>query len=589
MRNDSNYAAEPRSRLAPEPASLILIAMPGEFHSIEDTIFVIGHKNPDTDSICSAIGYAAYKQATGESGYVAARCGNSNPRIDAVLKRFGVPLPVFIGDVTPRVRDIMKRKPHCAKLSDTCSEALEAMDKYDFRALPVVDEADHLKGLISIFHLGQYFTPQVRNPLEMRRVRSRVSDIIRALKAKVIHSIDTEREEELFVRVGAMDIRSFDLFHDEKTIPAKSSIVVVGDRWDIQEKSIQLGVRLLVITGNLKVEKDIIERAIDKGISLVVSPYDTATTSWIIRSATSIRHIADPVAHSFRESDTLSMVKRRILEQVAPLYTVIGEDDRLIGVFSKSDLLRPVKTRIALVDHNEMSQAVDGAREVQIVEIIDHHRLGNPGTEQPVLFINQPVGSTSTIVADLFRRSGLTPDPATAGLLMAGLISDTLHLASPTTTSTDRDHLSWLSEIAKTDPSELAQLIFNSGSVLLEDDPEKIILMDCKTYDHGNLRFSVSQIEELGFDNLWKRYDVLMRTLESHRRKNNLTFSGLLVTDINHQDSLFLITGDASLVESISYPRAKEHGVFEMKDVVSRKKQLIPYLSSCMKSIGILP
>ncbi len=126
--------------------------MPGEFHSNEDTIFVIGHKNPDTDSICSAIGYAAYKHACGETGYVAARCGNSNPRIDAVLKRFGVALPVFLGDVTPRVRDIMKRKPHCAKLSDTCSEALEAMDKYDFRALPVVDDADHLKGLISIFH-----------------------------------------------------------------------------------------------------------------------------------------------------------------------------------------------------------------------------------------------------------------------------------------------------------------------------------------------------------------------------------------------------------------------------------------------------
>ena len=172
---------------------------------------------------------------------------------------------------------------------------------------------------------------------------------------------------------------------------------------------------------------------------------------------------------------------------------------------------------------------------------------------------------------------------------MAGLISDTLHLNSPTTTATDREHLSWLAKIADTDPAELAQLIFNSGSVLLEDDPEKIVLMDCKTYDHGSLRFSVSQIEELGFDNLWKRYEILMRTIESHRKKNNLTFSGLLVTDINRQDSLFLISGDTSLVESISYPRAKEHGVFEMNGVVSRKKQLIPYLSSCMKSIGILP
>jgi len=553
----------------------------------EQPIFIIGHKNPDADSICSAIGYSAYKNALGFNQYFPARCGNSNPRIDAILKRFDTPLPMFLGDVTPRVRDIMRSKPHVVHVTDTCSEALRIIDEHDYRALPVVDDNGYLKGIISIFGLGQYFTPRVRNPRDMRRVKTRICDIIRSLNARVVNAVREEEESEMFVRVGAMDIRSFDRSANESSLPASASIVVVGDRWDIQEKCIQIGVRLIVITGGLKVDKDIRERVKAKGISLIISPHDTATTSWIIKTATSVHHLMDKATTTFSKDDTVVAVKRRVLDLGTPLFPVTNEDGKLEGVFTKTDLLRPVRTQLVLVDHNEMSQAVDGAREVQIAEIIDHHRLGSLSTDQPILFVNEPVGSTSTIVANMFRRNGVPIDKNVAGILMAGIISDTLDLNSPTTTEVDKEVLKWLSENAGVMSKELADLVFNSGSTILSEPPEKVVTADCKHYHHGEVEFSVSQVEELGYDNFWNYWESLYEAMESYRIEKKLFFASLLVTDINRQNSLLIISGDKSIIEAISYPHVKKNVVFELNSVVSRKKQLIPYLSSTLKSIGI--
>jgi manganese-dependent inorganic pyrophosphatase len=553
----------------------------------EPPVYVVGHKNPDADSICSAIGYAAYKHALGLKQFVPARCGNSNPRIDAILNHFDVPLPLFLGDVTPRVKHIMKTRPHVVDVDATCSDALSLIDEFDYRALPVVGEDGILEGLITIFGLGDYFTPKVRNPLDMRRVRTRISDIIRCLGARVVNLRDEDEEADLYVRVGAMDIRSFDRSAHENLVPAQSSIVVVGDRWDIQEKCIQLGVRLIVITGGLSVDSDIAERVKEKGVSLIVSPHDTATTSWIIRTATGVRHLMEKVKYRFSEDDTVASVKRRILELNGPLFLVTDERGALKGVFSKTDLLRPVKTSLVLVDHNEMSQAVDGAREVQITEIIDHHRLGSFTTEQPILFMNEPVGSTSTIVGNLFRRSGLPLDPKVGGVLMAGIIADTLNLHSPTTTEVDRQTLEWLSERSGASIDALSELIFRTGSTISSLPPDQVVEADCKHYRHGEISFAVCQVEELGFDPFWECWERLYQALEAYRAKNQLFFATLLVTDINKQNSLLLISGDSLTIESISYPHVEKNVVFELNGVVSRKKQLIPYLTSCLKGIGI--
>ncbi len=554
---------------------------------MSDLIHILGHKNPDADAICSAIAYEALKHALGETDYVAARCGNSNARIDTILDRFGLPLPKFVGDVTPRIEDIMHSQVYSVTKESTFAEALELIDTHDVRALPVVDADGKVEGSVSIFDLGEAFIPKPKSGREMRRVYASISAIIRSLNAEVLNVIDPDDQEDLYVRVGAMDVRSFGKHHKEEGTPAEDSIIIVGDRWDIQERCIQLGVRLLVITGGLEVDPEVVERAKLKGVSLIVSPYDSASTAWIIRTATHIDRLVDADVKCFLPEDKVSSIKNRVANCNAPLYMVVNEHEELVGVFSKSDLLRPSRKRIALVDHNELAQAVNGADQVQITEIIDHHRLGNVPTDQPILFMNRPVGSTCSIVADLFRSHGLTPEPSIAGVLMSGIISDTLLLNSPTTTPLEGELLEWLSPIAGITSEALAELIFASGSVILSSSPETVIRSDCKVYCEGDLRYSVSQIEELGFDNFWSNVDALEQALCDYCEAESLLFSVLFVTDINTQNSLLVVAGNHELRDAINYPHIKGHDtIFELQGVVSRKKQLIPYLSVILKSVG---
>lgn len=551
-------------------------------------IYILGHKNPDADAICSALAYQAFKHATGQPGYVAARCGNSNARVDAILERFHLDLPIFIGDVTPRIENLMHNKVLTVTRESTCAEALELIDKHDIRALPVIDSAGKVEGMVSIFQLGEFFIPKPKEPRSMRRVNTSIQAIIRSLNAKVLHCDNSDAIEELFVRIGAMDIRSFGSHHKEPALASRSSIIVVGDRWDIQERSIQLGVRLLVVTGGLEVDTDVVKRAREHKVCLIVSPYDSATTSWIIKTATHIASVIEPEVQCFTPQDTIASVKRRIANSADPLYMVVNDDQQLIGVFSKSDILRPSHTRIALVDHNEIGQAVKGANEVQITEIIDHHRLGNIPTEQPILFINRPVGSTCSIIADLFRARGLKPEPSIAGVMMAGIISDTLMLNSPTTTPLEGELLEWLRPIAGIQPEELADIIFSAGSLIINNTAEQVIHADCKIYDEGAFRYSVSQIEELGFDNFWKYEAELSDALETYRQAEELYFSFLLVTDINSQNSLLIAAANDEVKFAISYPRRSQSNIYELTGIVSRKKQLIPYISTMLKTMGML-
>lgn len=553
-----------------------------------DPVYILGHKNPDVDAICSALAYEAYKHAMGQTEYKAARCGNSNARIDAILERFKVNLPLFIGDVTPRIENLMHTKVLCVTRESTCAEALELIDQHDVRALPVVNQSGQVEGMVSIFQLGEFFIPKPKEPLAMRRVHTSINSIIRSLDATVLSCDQTDAVEELFVRIGAMDIRSFGTHHKEQGLLAEKSIIIVGDRWDIQARSIQLGVRLLVVTGGLEVDEDVVARARDHKVCLIVSPYDSATTSWIIKTATHIGSVIEPKIQCFSPQDTITSVKRRITNSTDPLYMVVSDDQQLIGVFSKGDILRPSTTRIALVDHNELGQAVNGASDVQITEILDHHRLGNIPTEQPILFINRPVGSTCSIIADLFRAAKLTPKPAIAGVMMAGIISDTLLLNSPTTTPLEGELLEWLSPIAGIQPKELADIIFTAGSLILNHSAEEVVTADCKIYDEGDFRYSVSQIEELGFDNFWKEEASLTAALEAYRQQEELYFSFLFVTDINSQNSLLVAAANEEVKDAIKFPRRSQSNIYELAGIVSRKKQLIPYISTMLKTMGVL-
>ncbi len=554
--------------------------------------YVIGHRNPDSDAICAAIAYANYKNLLGDASCVPARCGNSNARIDAILARFRQPLPLHLSDVTPRVGDIMTSDVVKVGVHATCAEALELIDQHDVRTLPVVEPDSRLVGTISIFQLGGFFLPHMKEVRQMRHVHGSLTAIARSLKARILHLREADRVEDLYLRIGAMDIRSFDRYTQSDNIPWAQTIIIVGDRWDIQQKSIQHGVRLLVISGNLPIDDEVVQQAREKGVSLLVSPLDSSTTAWVIRAASEIEALVDRKTATFDPATRVSEARRKVAALAGAAYPVVDDEMHLLGIFSKTDLIKPVRTRLILVDHNELTQAVPGAAEVEIAEIIDHHRLGAPATNQPILFINEPVGSTCTIVANLFRRANLRPAPEIAGLLMSGLISDTLHLASPTTTERDHEILAWLSPIAGITSDALATLIFSSGSVILANSPEKVIAADNKVYDEEGLRFSVSQVEELGFGNFHAHADALAAALDQYRRAENLFFSCLFVTDINAQNSLLLVKGDRDFIARISYTQSDREDTFDLPGIVSRKKQLIPYLTSVFRGAkheGSLP
>lgn len=547
---------------------------------------IFGHRNPDADAICSALAYADFKRSTDEGTFEPARCGNSNVRIDAILERFGVPLPPFVGDVTPRLREQMTRDPITVAPRATLAEALELIDRHDIQVLPVVEDGNRLKGMVSIFQLGQSFVPRTGPARDVRRVVTSVEAIVRALKATPLHLENETEVEELVVRVGAMDIRSFNRRQNEEGLEPGKTVIVVGDRWDIQQRSIQRKIRLLVISGGLEVEPEVQERAREAGVSLIVSPYDSATTAWTIRAATRVEAVMGREMVSFSPEETVESVRRRMANLDPAVFMVTGEDGRLQGVFTRRDILRPTETRIILVDHNELTQAVAGADQVQVVEVVDHHRLGDLRTEEPILFVNRPVGSTCTIIGDLYRMAGLEPTPQLAGIMMGGLVSDTLNLRSPTTTGVDEDVLRWLEGIAGLTGSELAEIIFSSGSVLVANEPDNVVRLDRKIYEEGGVRFAVSQVEELDFEEFWRRSEDLSDALGRTRAREDLALAALLVTDVKTQNSLLLVRGDPELVAAIPYPVVEEGEVFQLDGVVSRKKQVLPLLSGILKGIS---
>ncbi|MCE2861861.1 MAG: hypothetical protein RIR76_1153 [Verrucomicrobiota bacterium] len=547
--------------------------------------YVVGHRNPDADAICSAIGYAALKEARGEKGYVAARCGNSNARIDTILARFRQPLPHYLSDVSPRVRDLMTPDVISVQEDATCAEALELIDRHGVRLLPVTTRRRKPVGTVSIAHLGGVFIPRVSEPRLMRQVHTSLAAIARALKGRPLALFHEDRVEDLFVRLGTMDIRSFWSISVRENIPAAQSIIIVGDRRDVQRRAIELGIRALVVTSGLEVSPEIAAEAAAREVSIIISPYDSATTAWVVRTASNLERV---IARDFATVDgdaRIAEARKRFSVSTHALL-VTNDDGALTGILSKSDIFKPVRTRLVLVDHNELTQAVPGADEVTICEIIDHHRLGALNTAQPILFINEPVGSTCTIVADLFRRESLQPAPEIAGILMSGLISDTLHLNGPTTTGKDAILLAWLAEIAGVDSKRLADEIFNSGSVILANPPERIVRSDFKIYEEEGVRFAVSQVEELGFGNFQAQAKPIARAVEELRDSEKLAFACLLVTDINTQNSLLLVKGDPTFISRISYPHVEQDEIFDLPGVVSRKKQLIPFLTTLIKELA---
>jgi manganese-dependent inorganic pyrophosphatase len=547
-------------------------------------ILVIGHKNPDTDSICSAIGYAEFKRRTGMSEAVAARCGDTNDRIDFVLETFGTPAPKFVADVSPKISDVMQRRILSVRPDSTAAEALQLMDEKNLRLLPVLDELRKCRGLLSLSKLSKFLFPAVNrnagHTQNSREVLSSLSGLARTLDGKLVIGFDSEREEELILMIGAMGLESFAARLEK--FPPEQLCVVVGDRADIQNVAIREGVRVLVVTGGFSVEPKIIETAQEKNVSVITSPHDTATTASLCRAAVAVRHVLNEEFLCFRENAPLGAVREEAMSSGYHAFPVLDGAGLTVGILSKTDFLKTVTRKLILVDHNELSQAVQGADEVEIIEIIDHHRIGALATQQPILFRNEPVGSSCTIVADCFFRNNVELPRNIAGLLLAGLVSDTLNLTSPTTTTRDAEILKKLEDISQVNARAFTEKLFASGSLLTLKPAPQAITTDCKEYAEAGAKFSVAQIEEIGFEQFWKRKDELLAALEVYRGKRTYFFSALLVTDVTTQNSLLLVVGDEKFISRIDYPR-REPGIYELRDVVSRKKQLLPYLTHCLR------
>jgi manganese-dependent inorganic pyrophosphatase len=547
-------------------------------------ILVIGHKNPDTDAICSAIGYAEFKRRTGMTEAVAARCGDTNDRIDFVLNAFGVPAPKFVADVSPKISDVMQRKILSVRPDSTAAEALRLMDEKNLRILPVMDAAQKCRGLLSLFKLSKFLFPAVNRKSgsgsSSREMLSSLTNLAETLDGKLLVGIDAEREDELILIIGAMGQESFATRLDK--FPPEKCCVIVGDRWDIQNIAIREGVRVLIVTGGLEVEPKTIEAARKKNVSVITSPHDTAATASLCRAAVAVRHVLNEEFLCFRENAPLAAVRDEATSSGYLVFPVLDAEGQTVGILSKTDFLKHVSRKLILVDHNELSQAVQGADEVEIIEIIDHHRIGALATQQPILFRNEPVGSTSTIVADCFFRHNVELPRQIAGLLLAGVVSDTLNLTSPTTTARDAEILKKLEQISEVNAREFTEKLFASGSLLTLKPAPQAIATDCKEYAENGVKFSVAQIEEIGFEQFWKRKDELLAALEAYRAKRAYLFSTLLVTDVATQSSLLLAVGDEKFIKRIDHPRL-EPGIYELRDVVSRKKQLLPYLTHCLR------
>lgn len=548
-------------------------------------VWVIGHKNPDTDAICSAIAYADFLQQTRLPEARAACCGPPNSRTDWVLSQAGLQRPQMLVDVRLRADDICQRDVLTAAPDDTVLSAYSSMVNNGHRAMPVLGSDGKIIGMLSLLDLLELLIPIDTVGDKVRQVPTTLANVCRALDAEAVHLTEQLGEEEDFIMMVAgssepvMQARVADF-------DTSRLILITGDRAGVQLLAVEAGVRCLVITSGFKPADAIIAAAKSKGVTILTTSRDTASATQLIRGSRPIMPAVSKDFVSFDPDTPVGVISDRISGLNHTLFPVIHPTKgSIIGVFSRSDLVEPTRTKLILVDHNEFSQAVTGAEEAEIIEVMDHHRLsGNLVTREPVQFINKTVGSTCTIVARTFKSAGIKPTAAIARCMCAGMISDTLNLTSPTTTDEDREILSWIGKIAGIDVDQFTEEFFAAGSLLKSSPPAEAVGSDRKEYTESGYRISISQVEEVGMSHFWPVHEQLRGQLAHLIETKNLDIACLLVTDVTLHNSLLLIEAPEQVIARIGYPRREQH-LFELDGVVSRKKQLFPWLSSLLAEI----
>ena len=541
----------------------------------ERKIYVIGHKNPDTDSVVSAAAYAALKQAQGLTNCFAARAGKPTPQTEYIFKRFRVPLPEFLPDLIPKVAYQYKQNIRTIGEDTSLWEAMDILGKIEIRGLPVVDGDGRYHSLLHYSSFAQKILKMI-NPQQKTVIQTSIELLSSVLHTQALVVVEEKELRKSPIIIAAAE---FDTFkeHLSEHIP-ENTIVITSNRLDIQRHSIENGVRALIITNGYMLNKDLRELAERKGVSVLISPYDTASTSLLIIYSMPVTCMSNNTVRPVNLKDSIRKVAPLLSKAPGKGLPVVDDDGKVVGVISENDIYREPNIDVIMVDHNEQTQAIEGIEHYRILEIIDHHRIGTLSTRQPITFINKPVGATSTIIATLYQENHLPLRVDIASILLCGILADTLVLQSATTTPQDRAAAEYLSNITNLDIDELGKELLTATSNISGRTAEELIKQDMKVYTEGNFSFTVSQIEVEDSHEILARKSEFVSMLETLRLSAGRLFSALLVTDITELSSLLFIAAEPNFEVAIGLPK-QEDSVYMMRDVVSRKKQLMPILS----------
>lgn len=546
---------------------------------MKETVHIIGHKNPDTDSICSALAYADYKNNSGEAEAIPVRLGDINRETEFVLDYFKLDKPELMETVRLSVEDL--EFDNIAAISPNISlrMALNIMTKNGIHSLPVVDDNEKLIGVVTVSDIVQSYIDVWDNSF-LGKADVSIENIIDTLSAKAVLIPESKRPYKGELLVLSMNPSSLEEYVDE------NDIVICGDRKDIQEIAIKRNISLMILTDNSKINEELIKIAKQRDITIISTPLDTFTTSRLISQSVSVNHVMtteDLLVFSL--DDLVDDVRIKMSQTRYRNYPVINHENKVIGSISRYHLISSRKKNVILVDHNERSQSIDGLEEAKILEIIDHHRIGDVFTGQPIYFRNEPVGSTCTIIASIMFENGRRPSKKIAGILSAGIISDTLLFRSPTSTSTDKIMLDRLARIADLDVEEFAVEMFKAGTSLTGQTPQELLSQDFKAFTINDYKIGISQVFTMDSESLEDMRDNLIDLMEERAREYGYSIFMLMLTNIFEQASEIVAVGQEKNYAAQAFDERLVNDSFYAPGVLSRKKQVVPPITNTLSAI----
>ncbi|MDD7418206.1 putative manganese-dependent inorganic diphosphatase [Blautia sp. HCP3S3_C12] len=541
----------------------------------QERIFVIGHKNPDTDSICSAIAYADIKNRTSQKvKYIPKRAGQINEETEYVLNRFGMLPPGYMSNIGTQVKDMDIRMSPDADKSMSLKNAWDLMMEKSIVSLPIRDREGQLEGLITIGDIAKTYMDTTDSYL-LSRARTQYRRIAETIAGTVIEGNEHGYFTKGKVLVGTANPEMLKAYIEE------DDLIIMGDREEDHLQAIAQNVSCIIVGMGIEVTEKVIKLAHEKEIAIIMSPYDTFTIARLINQSIPVRYImkTDNLV-TFSTEDFTDDIQNEMIKHRHRAFPVINKKGKCIGTISRRNFLDMHKKKVALVDHNEKDQAVDNIDKAEIVEIIDHHKLGSLETISPISFRNQPVGCTATILYEMYGEQKLEISPNIAGLLCAAIISDTLMFRSPTCTLSDKMAAGALALIAGINIEQFAREMFKAGSNLKDKSPEEIFYQDYKKFiAEDEISFGVGQISSMDSDELTEIKERLIPFMVSECGRHGVSRVFFMLTNIIEESTELLYYGEGSEeMASTAFHMEPTDGVFDLKGVVSRKKQLIPAL-----------